>query len=230
MRYLFLFLLSLSVFFAPVQVFASTAYAEAVSQTVTKNGKTYTTTKTIVGDQMTIVTKIYDSSGALIDTQTVNKTLTNPPAKEMVYPTKNPGLLPSKKPSAIPTLPPTVSPTPTSVPQNDFTLQSELPVTVDPETGRISLQNGDQTLQFKTTPEQIMANAKAAGLNALEQVRLTTNNTGRYSFQVSGTKQEKFLALVQVKLQTTLSYNPDTGQLEKTDQSLATRILDLLSK
>jgi hypothetical protein len=229
MRYLFLFLLSFFVLSSPVQILASTAYAEAVSQTFTKNGNTYVTTKTIVNDQITIVTKIYDSSGNLIDTKTVNKTVTNPPTKEITYPVKNPTLIPSK-PQVIPTLPPTVSPTPTPVPQNNFTVKSDSLLTVDPETGKISLDTENGSLQFNTTPEQIMANAAVAGLKIVNELKLTAKTAGGFAYQVTGTKQEKLLTLFQVKLPTVLIYNPDTGILEKIDQSLTTKILDLLSK
>lgn len=204
---------------------ANAISTEAMTQTVTKGDRTYVTTKTIVNNQMTIVTKIYDTSGNLLDTQTVNRTLTTPPTKEMIYPTKTVTV----KPSAIPSLPPIISPTPTTVPQNNFQLESNSPITVDPETGKISVQNGEEKKQFNVTPEQIMANAQKQGLTVIGQVKLNQQNQGKYTFQVTGEKQEKFLALIQVKLQTTLNYNPDTGSLENTDQSLSTKILDLLS-
>lgn len=209
--------------------------AQTYTHTFTKDGNSYVVTKTISEGKVTIKTRIYDSSGNLINTKVVEKDAKPTPVKEITdYSTKS--VTPAtKEPSSKETPDSTNTPVPTKIPElkktvssTSYTLRSDLPLSVDEESGSIMVETEEGGVEVKTSPETIVGNAALAGLDLINELKLVASD-GELKYVVKGNKQEKFLAIIKVNLPTSLIYATDTGVLEKVDQTPAVKLIDLLS-
>lgn len=201
--------------------------AEVYTQTLTKDGKTYITTKTIDGTKITIETKIYDVNGVLLDTQVVYKEVTVTPVKESVYPTKTITQIPTLKPTTNPDI--TKSPTPGSEPKSTLvTVQSEHEVTISEDSGNLVIETAGGEQEVKVKPEVVSQQSQLKGLDQINEITLIEED-GTLKYVVSGVKKEKFLAIFEVFLPTTFVYNAQTGELEKTNQERGIKIADFFS-
>jgi len=219
--------LILALIFGFVLFLGSTSliFAQTYTATFTKDNKTYIVTKTVQGDKVIIETKIYDESGNLLDTNVVEKVLQPPPVKQITYPTKT--IIPTitKKVSA------SSSPTPIQKPPKSSVsayLQTDVPIEVSSKSGNLVAKTASGEKELTTTPEAAMKKAEEQGLDIVAEVKLV-QGTGGLQYLISGTKKEKFLALMEVYLPTSLVYNVENGGLESVQQSSLIKLADLLS-
>lgn len=204
------------------------ALAETYTQTFTKEDRTYVTIKTIENGIIRIETKIYSASGELIKTEVTEKVQEPTPVKEKVYPTKTT----TPKPIVTKT-PERVSPTPkpedeTSKPSVSAFLQSDLPLDISSKSGNLIVKTESGDKELTRGPEEIMEKAEGEGMDRVAEVKLIEASHG-LKYEVSGTKQEKLLGVIDVYLPTILTYNVDDGGLEKVEQSTLVKLTDLFS-
>lgn len=212
-------------------VLASAVNAQTYTDTFTKDGMTYITTKTVTSDKVTIVIQIYDSNGTLVNTKTTTKTPKTPPEKDATTTfTKESG-------TAV-----KVTPTPTPVEEqqevmeqnqerntvaNSF-VQSNFPMYVSSTSGNLVVQTASTDVELKAKPESIVEKARNAGMDIIGDVQLAEVNQ-QLRYVVNGTKVERLFAIIQIPLDTKLIYDTQTGDLVQSQQSGLTKVADFFS-
>lgn len=107
------------------------------------------------------------------------------------------------------------------------------PVSVDKTTGELTITTPAGVRTVAVLPEQAVENMLKN--HTLDEVTSPTNNisvhdkNGHLEFQIEGVKNEKLLGVVDVKVPKSFEVSAENGTVLTTNQSLLSRILDLIS-
>jgi hypothetical protein len=111
--------------------------------------------------------------------------------------------------------------------------QSKFPLVVDETTGAIFVKTPNGEVQLKAMPDTIVEKAKAASnLDTIDTVELNDSADeadDTIEFTLTGTKSQNLLGVFEMQIPTTVTYDANTGEFIKSDQTLTNRIIDLFS-
>lgn len=221
-------ILSLTFFLFIIASNINPLLAETYSQTFTKDDKTYIVTKTIEDGIITIETKVYDSSGNLLKTNIVTKEAKPSPVKEVAYPTKSVAPKPTSTLAPLKISPEPVEEKSTLEPKVSSYLQSKFPLEINSDSGNLIATTDMGDIEIKIKPSVVVKLAEKEGMNIISEVKLFQSGS-ELKYQITGSKKEKLLAIYEVYLPLSLTYNTDNANLEKTYQSSLTKLIDFLS-
>jgi hypothetical protein len=215
----------------------NTVAAETYTNVVTKDGKTFITTKTIEGDKITIEQKIYDADGNLLDTKITVKDAPPPREKEVTYPVEKQVTPATTKPLPTKTIP---TPTVTEVggengvevvkvtSRTSSFIQTAYPTYVSTESGNLVVQTSAGDKELKISPDKIMDKARTAGMNLIGSVNLE-GEADNLKYKVKGNKIKKLFGFYEIYINTNLVYDTQSGNLIKVEQSTWAKLADRLS-
>lgn len=113
---------------------------------------------------------------------------------------------------------------------------THFPMTVDEATGDIMVETPHGSVVLGAMPDSIVQKVNASGeVDVVTEVELESSDAAdeetdsSLQFVVTGQRREKLLGFMSLNLPTTLTYDAQTGDFLKSNQSLTTKILDLFS-
>lgn len=118
--------------------------------------------------------------------------------------------------------------------QGKASAETNLPLNIDPKTKKVSLESEGKAFEVKTLPEDILnsvANGKtfnASPSGSLEKFDIAIEN-GKVIYNLSDSKNEKFLGLFKVTIPKDVKLSGDTGEILEVKQNMLSKILDFLS-
>ena len=111
--------------------------------------------------------------------------------------------------------------------------QSKFPLVVDETTGAIFVKTPNGEVKLGAMPDTIVEKAKtSSNLDTVDSVELDdsvdeTDDT--IEFTLTGTKSQNLFGVFEMQIPTTVTYDANTGEFIKSDQTLTNRIIDLFS-
>jgi outer membrane biosynthesis protein TonB len=116
-------------------------------------------------------------------------------------------------------------------------VQSTHPVSVNPETKELSITTPKGTKVVTVLPDTAAENILNSGvLNDIQKdqtgtqdIRIKSADTGEAVYEIRGSKSEKFLGFLKVSIPKSAQVSLESGRIVKIDQSLTSKILDILS-
>lgn len=111
-----------------------------------------------------------------------------------------------------------------------FSVESDFPLSVNPDTRELTVDTPSGSRIVAILPQQAVDNMLAAGIvTTTTEINLKTESDGSLSYDIHGLKDEKLLGIFDVALQKNLIISAQTGQILAVNQSIFSKILDLLS-
>ena len=113
--------------------------------------------------------------------------------------------------------------------QKGLNVNSNFPLRIDEETGRIIVTTSKGDVELKNTPAIILAKAQANdGIDEIETAEL--NSEGELKYVIEGKKTERLLGIFKLKIPVKAGYSVETGEnLLLETQSFFSRFLDAIS-
>lgn len=111
-----------------------------------------------------------------------------------------------------------------------FSVESNFPLSVNPSTRELTVTTPSGSRVVAVLPQQAIDNMLAAKIvTSTSSVDLKTESDGSLSYDIDGTKNEKFLGIFDMAIPKNLIVSAQTGQILVVNQSTFSKILDLLS-
>ena len=113
----------------------------------------------------------------------------------------------------------------------DIIAQVNFPISIDQETGKIYIETNKGQVVLNILPEQAMQQivAKSQSFTA-DQIQVEENSLNdKLTYNVKGTEQQNLLGLFSVDIFKTFNVDATDGEIISQDQSIYSKILDLLS-
>ncbi|OGC76135.1 hypothetical protein A2619_02135 [candidate division WWE3 bacterium RIFOXYD1_FULL_39_9] len=104
-------------------------------------------------------------------------------------------------------------------------VESLFPMTVDPDTGQIFVNTPAGDVELKAMPDTVVEKAQ---LSSVDTVNLEDVD-GEVKYVLSGERSERLFGVFKMQIPMELTFDPSTGELLDTTQSIFIKVLDIFS-
>ena len=118
--------------------------------------------------------------------------------------------------------------------QGDSSAHTDLPLSIDPKTKKVSVESEGKELEVKILPEDALKSVfnnqtfSASPSGTPEKFEIVVEN-GQVVYLINDTKAEKFLGLFSVSIPKEVKISGDTGETLESKQNFLSKVLDFLS-